>query len=118
MVLHAAVVEVRDQLAAYFARWDATIAVEQVGLVTIDHIGNAIEPLLMPLRIFAVPAFVIGGSLGVIKILPFRIGAVIRNARQRSGLVGSMTVLKPGVTRPKMLGHAEAQPLFQCGFAP
>ena len=118
VVLQVGVVEVGDKFATHLPERDPTVAVQQVRLVVVDHVADSLEPFLVPLRVLAVPPLVVRGGLGVIQVLPPRVGPIVRDTGQRAGLVGAVAVLEPGVTRAKMLGHAKAQALPKRRLAP
>ena len=103
----------RDQAAAdLVAERHAAVGVQQVRLVHVHQLLDPVEPLLLPLRVRAVPRRVarLGGE--VVQVLPLRVRPVVGHARLRTRLVGFMAVLEPGEAGAEVLGDAEVESLL------
>ena len=100
------------------AEGHAAVGIEQVGLILIDQVFDASEPLAMPARVFAVPALVIGRGRPVIQVLVLGVGAIVGNAGEGACLVGAMAVLEPGEAGTQVLGDAESQAQLLGGLLP
>ena len=106
----AVVIEMSDHaITDRVAEGDPAVRVEQVGMVVVHQFLDFVVPLLLPARIFGVPAPVVRFSREMVEILIFRIGAVIRHAGLGAFLVGTMAGLEPGEAGAQVFGHAELE---------
>jgi hypothetical protein len=111
----------RHQAAAPAAEGDAAIFVIEIGLVLIDQILRAQEPLALPLvRLVALlgPGLARRGMRREVEIAIGGVIAVVGNARVLALLVGALVGLPPVVAAPDMLADAEAQTRGARGLTP
>src|ERR1035441_10173277 len=110
------VVVVGDQFVAPLAERDATIGIEEVGLVVVDQVLYAQEVEALP-GIGGHAAHRLSGDgliLGerVVEIGVGRIGAIVGDAGERAGFIGAVTHGEPVVAIGEMLADSELQPVF------
>ena len=87
-------------------------------MIVVHQLLDFIEPLLLPLRVVAIPTGVAGFGREMIEVLPLRIGAVIRHPGMRAVLVRAVAALEPREARAEVLGDAELQAVFGGGLPP
>src|SRR5688500_13230821 len=77
----AAVVEMREERAARQTKRYAAVGIEQVGLIAVDQVADAVEPDLLEPRVLRVPAVLIGedrlAAVVMIEVGEARVGAVV-----------------------------------------
>ena len=121
MPAQALVVVMRHQTAAPPAEGDGPIFVIEIGLVLIDQIPRAQEPLALPLlRLVALlgPGFARWHMRREIEIPIGGVIAVVGNARVATLLVGALVGLPPVVAAPDVFADAKAQPFSSRRLAP
>ena len=121
MPLRVLVVEVSDELEPLLHVRDASVEVEEVGLVVVDQVLVAEEPVVAPrLRGVArkVGPFRVFVVRRAVERLVRRVGTVVRYARERTFLVAAAARVEPAWYPVHMRGRAEPQAVIERSLFP
>ena len=121
VALGIGVVEMRHQTVAIIFERQGAVNVKQIGLIVVYQVAHARIPMFLPP--FRNAAFIpIQLAVNFVRIdieaEIFRVGTVIRHARQGAGTIRAVADGKPFVSDPQMIAHAELQAFFRGGLMP
>src|SRR4030042_6242401 len=118
VLLNILVIIMSEHSSSHFSKREFSVGIKKIGMVHVNDLCNACQPVLLVSRVFCQPLKIVRCSFRVIKVLILRIGPVVRYSLHGSALIGTMAWLKPCVTCTTVFGYAKTETLLFCSLLP